>query len=69
MLTLHTQEKPEQAAPERPSDNAPPPAQKSPSDAAEGAEKPAVSEKTRKAGALDSLLKKFLPAADAARKK
>jgi PTH1 family peptidyl-tRNA hydrolase len=69
MLKLHTQEKPEQAAPERPSDNAPRPAQKPASDAAEGAQKQAVSEKMQKAGAFDSLLKKFLPAADAARKK
>ncbi|MNC96124.1 hypothetical protein D3C83_134120 [compost metagenome] len=68
MLRLHTQEKPEQTAPERPSENARAPAQKPVSDV-EGARTPALPERPRKAGALDSLLKKFRPEADPARKK
>ena len=66
MLKLHTQEKPEQTAPQRPSDNAPPPVQKPAPEAAESAGKPTPPEKPR---VLDGLLKKFLSAADPARKK
>jgi PTH1 family peptidyl-tRNA hydrolase len=68
MLKLHTQEKVEAAAPERWPDNPNPPAVEAKPGAADGAEKvkPAA---IRKTGALDALLKKFLPEADPARKK
>ena len=69
MLKLHTSEKTEQAAPERSSNNASSLGQKTKADAGDGSAKMAPTEKPRKAGALDSLLKKFLPEADPARKK
>jgi PTH1 family peptidyl-tRNA hydrolase len=68
MLKLHTQEKVEVTAPERRPDNPDPPAVEARPDTADGTEK-AKPAAARKTGALDALLKKFLPDADPARKK